>query len=343
MKKADMYIFCVVFMMIIVGGVCLYYIKYNGDALPTFVHNPTSSKKYIIKKAGYIVDQADTLEEAISKSNQVKRSIVINTLNNEWVYSKFKPYLIITDTAIHDFDSFKEAVSYAKDNHYNKIYFKSNSRVIWESQIENVEIKSLNVPLIRQYPELPRGCEVTSLAMLLQYNDIEVDKITLAEKIKKDTTTYCKDKNGRIYYGNPYDGFVGDMYNIKNNGYGVYHGPIVELATEYAGDSVIDLTGVEFDDIIYFLKIGSPIWVITNSTYRALDDTYFEIWHTPSGIVKTTKKLHAVIITGIDKNNVYINDPFSSYPNKAINRTDFKLSWEQMGHQAVTILNKDNE
>lgn len=340
MNKTKKIIFCTVFIMIIIGGVYIYYVEYNRYALPTFISKYTYNKKYIIKKAGSIIDDADTLEEAISKASKIKRSIVVNTLTNEWVYSDFKPFLIITDTAIHDFENFKEAVNYAKNNHYKTVYFRNDSDIIWEEQEKNIEIEPLNVPLIQQYPELPRGCEVTSLAMLLQYNNISIDKLTLAKEVKKDTTEYYKDDKGRIYYGNPYDGFVGDMYDIKNNGYGVYHGPIVDLAKKYVGDNVIDLTGVEFNDIIYLLKTGHPIWVITNISYKALDDTYFEIWHTPSGIIKITKKLHAVVITGMDKNNIYINDPFLDYPNKSIDKKNFELAWQQMGHQAVTVFKK---
>lgn len=43
----------------------------------------------------------------------------------------------------------------------------------------------LDVPVLLQFPELPRGCEVTSLAMMLNYAGIQVDKLTLATKVNK--------------------------------------------------------------------------------------------------------------------------------------------------------------
>ena len=59
------------------------------------------------------------------------------------------------------------------------------SKTINVSKEENtVEIKQpLKVPLIMQEPELMRGCEVTSLAMILQYNHINVDKMELSKNI----------------------------------------------------------------------------------------------------------------------------------------------------------------
>ena len=322
----------------ILGGASLYYVQHNEGAPPSFINKHTFNKKYIIKKAVKVIDDADTLEEAITKAKQIKRGIAVNTFNNDWVYSDLYPFMIITENAIHDFESFNEAIKYAKQYRHQDIYYKNNKDVIWSVNISLNNNTMLEVPLIKQLPELPRGCEVTSLAMILKYRGIDVDKMQLAKQVKKDLTLYSVDEQGKIHYGNPYEGFVGDMYDKNKNGYGVYHGPIVELAKGYCEDVVIDLTGLEFEEVLYMVQKGNPAWVIINGSYDALDDSYFDIWHTPTGIVKITTRLHSVVITGFSEDKIYINDPLRDSTNIAVDREKFKKAWEQMGNQAMTIL-----
>lgn len=337
MKKLKVFFVTFIILMIL-GGAYLYYIKYNKGALPSFINTHTSNKKYIIKKAGRIIDEADTFEEAVTKAEQIKRGIAINTFNDTWVYSDLYPFMIISDNGIHDFKSFEEALKYAKNNGYVEIYYQNDKNIIWTQNINLKNNTILNIPLINQLPELPRGCEVTSLAMILKYIGINVDKIELAEQVKKDLTPYYIDTDNRIHYGNPYDGFVGDMYDKNRNGYGVYHGPIVELAQEYCGEAAIDLTGLEFEEILYMVERGNPVWIITNGSYNALSDSDFVIWHTPTGLVKVTTRLHSVVITGFSEDKVYINDPLRNNKNIKVDREEFKKAWEQMGNQAMTIL-----
>ncbi|GHU52600.1 hypothetical protein AGMMS49975_08730 [Clostridia bacterium] len=192
-----------------------------------------------------------------------------------------------------------------------------------------------NVPKIVQNPELPRGCEVTSLTMLMNYFGVQKDKLSFAAELKKNDVPRTR-KGGYTYWGDPNDGFIGDMYNMRKAGLGVYHAPIFELLYKYFGDSAVDLTGADFGDLIYQINNNSPVWVIVNSNYKTLAPRDFETWDTPNGEIKITYKEHSVLITGYDEKYIYFNDPLDSYTR--VQKENFIACWEQMGKQAVTVL-----
>ncbi|SER99383.1 Uncharacterized protein YvpB [Gracilibacillus ureilyticus] len=198
----------------------------------------------------------------------------------------------------------------------------------------NPEMK-IQVPVVKQFPELPRGCEVTSLTMLLQYHDVDTNKMRLAKEITRDETPY-KENDGIIYFGDPHNGFVGDMYSFSQPGLGVYHQPIYELAKSYVGDKAVDLTGHEFEKVIQSLSSKEPVLTITNITFQPLPESAFTTWQTPAGPVKITKKMHAVILTGYDDHFIYFNDPYDGEQKKAPKQS-FITAWEQMGKQAISI------
>ncbi|MEW9677083.1 C39 family peptidase [Lentibacillus sp. L22] len=204
-----------------------------------------------------------------------------------------------------------------------------------EQPIDEKESVQLKAPQISQLPELPRGCEVTSLAMLLAYHNIQADKMKLAQQIKIDPTPYQKTKEG-IYFGHPNNGFVGDMYSFATPGLGVYHQPITELASIYAGNRVFNFTGQDFDEIIHQLNQDRPVLVIINATFKKLPKEQFITWQTPDGPIEVTMREHAVLVTGYDDKYIYFNDPLEQ--NNKAPRTEFKAAWKQMGKQAITIL-----
>lgn len=188
------------------------------------------------------------------------------------------------------------------------------------------------VPHISQLPELERGCEVTSLTMLLQFEGIAADKMTLAKQIHK-----IPFRDANYVRGNPYDGFVGDIYTFKKSGYGVYHGPVANLAETYFPGKIKDITGQSIDAVYELIGSGSPVWIITNSTYAPLPESEFTIWKTNTGNVKITYREHSVLIVGYDEEFIYINDPLANDGYKAVPRTPFEKAWVQMGSQAIGI------
>ncbi|MDC3415953.1 C39 family peptidase [Aquibacillus salsiterrae] len=194
-----------------------------------------------------------------------------------------------------------------------------------------------NVPHIQQKPELPRGCEVTSFAMMLQYAEINVSKMTLAEKIKK--VPFWDDG----FRGDPNQGFVGNMYTFSKSGYGVYNGPIFDLGKQYLPDRMLNLTMEPVEKIYEMIDLGSPVWVITTVSLGPLPDWNFTTWKTKNGEVKITYSEHSVVVTGYNADYVYVNDPLYDKANRKVNRDSFEAAWEQMGSQAVSFIPSDQK
>lgn len=192
------------------------------------------------------------------------------------------------------------------------------------------------VPLISQYPELHRGCEVTSLCMLINYKGIKTDKTKLASEIFKDNTPFTFE-HGVVKYGNPNIGFVGDIYSKDNKGYGVYHKPIYNLLESYFRERAIDITGTDITHLYYFIEKDCPVWVIINSKFKPLSSEYFEKWYTSEGEIEITYSEHSVLITGYDSEYIYFNDPMNPSSERSSSRKDFEEAWKQMGSQAVTV------
>ena len=169
---------------------------------------------------------------------------------------------------------------------------------------ENSESKvKLDAPHISQLPELERGCEVTTLAMLLQHAGKDVGKMKLSKEI--DRVPFEKDG----LKGHPGEGFVGNMKTLDKPGLGVYHGPVAELGEEYLPGKILDLTGEEFKEVEKHVADGRPVWVLVPSTFALVPEKHWETWNTKKGKEKITYKWHSVLVTGFDEKNVYVNDP----------------------------------
>lgn len=216
-------------------------------------------------------------------------------------------------------------------SHENTVFFSG----AWLERFMQKDEVHLEVPIVKQLPELARGCEVTSLAMLLKDAGVRADKMTLAKQIKKDHVPY-KNEGGKIRFGNPNKGFVGSLYSFQKPGLGVYHGPVANLAKKYIGERALDISGRSFQAVLSQLSIGKPVWVIVTSTYEPLRKEDWETWQTPSGSIKVTYYEHSVLITGFDSKYIYFNDPLSGKKNRKAAREPFIAAWKQMGSQAIS-------
>lgn len=194
----------------------------------------------------------------------------------------------------------------------------------------------LKVGLISQLPDLYNGCEVTSLAMLLNYKGVGVSKMELADKMAKDSTAVVKDEQGKIIsWGNPSVGFVGDVTGM-DIGFSINAEPLLPLVNEYYFGGAINLTGGSLEDLKASIDRGNPVLVWINENFVMpieymswLDSSGNEVW--------ANINTHTVLLTGYDEGSFYYNDPLYSYKDAAISLQTFEAVWYEMGRKALSV------
>ncbi|MFJ7728876.1 C39 family peptidase [Neobacillus sp. NPDC097160] len=192
----------------------------------------------------------------------------------------------------------------------------------------------LDVIQINQNPELKYGCEVTSLAMVLNYAGVNTNKMDLYHTIQKDPDPLLKSAKGDIQqWGNPADGFVGDMTG-KNAGYAVFDKPMIALINQKLPGRAVNLTNQPFERILEHVSSGHPVVVWTTGDYRLPDRP--EGWYHGKQFIKTPLDLHAVVLVGYDANYVYLNDPLSGKKQVRVGMDQFISSWKALQSRAVS-------
>lgn len=216
-----------------------------------------------------------------------------------------------------------------KSKDTRKIIFDSNKRLTATDGV-------IQVPLMTQSTELPRGSGVTALAMFLSYNlQRSIEPSALASEIIKDTTTY-RTTSGMISFGDMHQGFVGSINQLAKQGLGVYMEPLTDLAMEYMEKDLYDLTGCSFEQLLYNVSEGNPVLVITPNHFAKVTEPMRQEWSTPSGFMEVTPNLHTVVLVGYDQKNIYFNDP-STGALGSQSMGSFQLGWEDLGRQAIVV------
>ena len=192
---------------------------------------------------------------------------------------------------------------------------------------ENYQI---DVEPVLQLPELPAGCEITSLTCLLNYLGFSADKEVMAD-------TYLNYVlEGATHY-TLFDKYIGDP---RADGYGCYSPVIVKAATEYLADQnssmkAVNLSGSTQEEILLAVASGHPI-VIWN-TVDSMDVSEELAWRTPDGEEVYWCIWEHCLLTGYDlkKNTVTVCDPLKGVAK--YNLTQFFAVYNDLYQQAMTI------
>jgi len=211
------------------------------------------------------------------------------------------------------------------------------SRVRKEYDNNSVYIDMENV---LQLPELPVGCEITALTILLRYCGFDADKTDLAKNYLPISWGNARYEDGKTYKDSFYDYFIGDPFS---RGYGCFSGAIEKAANSYISDhgggfTVINISGSHPDVLYDYLAEGTP--VLCWATDGMIEPEYYETWYDNATGEQLDWYLneHCFVLAGFNMSAdlVTLNDPMKGIIDYNINK--FETRYDQMHRQAIVIL-----
>lgn len=217
--------------------------------------------------------------------------------------------------------------------------------VIEEESLEQKEKKEsihwqVSAPKISQNPKYPNGCEAASAVMLLNYYGIE---ITLEEFINNYLIKEkVYEKDGKRYGPNPADYYAGDPENEKR-GWGCFEPVIAHSIQKVIKDRkkenietyIIRSDGKEA--LSSYATFSTPFMIWTTINYEEVQEIYEWFSYDSQYTYTYPKNSHTVLITGVDENYYYVNDPLKEEKNIPIKKEQLEKSFDSMGRQMIFL------
>ena len=211
------------------------------------------------------------------------------------------------------------------------------SRVRKEYDNNSVYIDMEN---ILQLPELPVGCEITALTILLRHYGFDAEKTDLAKNYLPTSWGNARYEDGKTYKDSFFDYFIGDPFS---KGYGCFSNAIEKAAKAYIADhgggfEVKNISGSHPDVLYDYLAAGTP--VLCWATDGMIEPEYYETWYDN----ETGEQLdwylneHCFVLAGFNMSGdlVTLNDPMKGIIDYNINK--FETRYDQMYRQAIVIV-----
>ncbi|MBP2057132.1 uncharacterized protein YvpB [Lactobacillus colini] len=157
-----------------------------------------------------------------------------------------------------------------------------------------------NAKVVSQRPEMPTGCEITAVTMMLNYAGVNVSKFKAAKVMH--------------YSLNPNKGFVGSPYKKWPLGYWVAPDGIKSVVKHYLGIAKV-MTNASMSAIKQKL-IRSHLVVAWVGDFDGFSN-------------------HAITLTGYHGNTLYYNDPWTG-TKRSISEKKFMYHWRKDAKRALS-------
>ncbi len=198
------------------------------------------------------------------------------------------------------------------------------SIIIKDIDLEIQENCLLNFNEIYQYPQLPTGCEITSLAMVLNYYGQNIDKIQLLNYMPMGV--YGEDSFYNTFIGSPY----------SSHGFGCYVQALIQTLKNYSNQyNYLNLTGSTLRELQPYIAKGYPI--IVWATIDMMNGYQSQSWQVNGETITWITNEHCLVLIGYDnQRNVFI----TADPLRGLIQYDSSLlesRYNLLGNQALLI------
>ncbi len=212
-----------------------------------------------------------------------------------------------------------------------------------ETETEVPTRHEIAVENIMQMPELPFGCEIVSLTIVLNHLGFDVDKMYMCDNYLT-TIDYWR-ANDQLYGPDPHEAFPGspkDKHNIS----GCFAQVIVRSAENYFRDNnapyaPLNTTGTSLEDLLHtYIDKDIPviIWVTSKNLHEI---EYKYSWHTADEReINFPTYQHCLVMTGYDTDIglIFTADPLVG--NTGYDYYRFEQRFIELGSESLVILPK---
>ena len=279
--------------------------------------------------------------DSLRQPNATDGYLIVNGQKTEFSYtaSEESPTLLATCTqsiqSTEDVSMRIEAylnVDIKEDNGVSLSSLELSGNIVASEKYKTMA-QSSAIPLkhISQYPELPSGDEITSLAMVLSYLKYDVDKCDLCD-------VYLE--KGPVGYTNFNEANVGNPRNAYNS-YGCLPPVIIKATNKYiyangGNFKAYDYSKTNTDELYYEVSQGNPVIVWTCEDFD-ITPSISRIWIVDGETLYLKSNMACMVLIGYDfeKNTVTLANPAGNIFD--IDMSLFEKRFIEMGAYSIVI------
>lgn len=215
---------------------------------------------------------------------------------------------------------------------------EQSSTLAWEQSDGSGAPKLEELRPIFQNPKYPNGCEIASLAAVLQYYgfDVKLDELNKTYLPRQD---FSYAKQGALIGPDPEKYYVGDP--ASNQGWYCFEHPLATAADAYLDNHDSDLcarilTGASMDELEAWIENNVPVivWFTVNYGAPAYSSSFHWTLGTGEQYIPYCN-LHCLVLTAIEGNVCRLADSLAGITE--VDSDTFEEIYAQMGQRALVI------